>query len=720
MLISHENDKYRLLAENLPVAFTCHQVVVDSDGKVDYIFIDLNTSFEIMAGIERNKVIGNKITELLPEISKLRIDWPSTYNRVAATGERVRFEQYSEPLGCWYGVTAYSERPGYFTTILNDITEFKKIKETVAVNENLLQITFDSIQDGVSVLDIDLTIIKANKTMEQWYDHVLPLNGKKCYEAYHQREERCALCPSLEAIKSKKKCVEEVPLMGEYGQLGWLELFSNPLINNLGDVIGVVKFVRDITERKQAEEALKASEEKYREIVASIEEGYYEADLAGTIIFCNDAAARLLGYSRGELLGMSYRQLYKDPETVFKTFYQVFLSRKPDRGFTLEMIGKDGTTGFGELSISLMTDKDGTITGFRGVARDITERIRFEEQLKYLSLHDQLTGLYNRTFFEEELNRLSNGREYPVSIISADLDDLKLINDTNGHGEGDRLLVAAAGVLKESLRGSDIMARVGGDEFAAILPRACPETAERVTARIRENVEKYNQEHADFPLGLSLGVATAQTKETAFTDIYKQADDLMYRDKLSRSTKARNKTVQALLLTLAERDFITEGHTQRMEIYCRKLGERFKFSTSQLSDLALLAQVHDLGKVGIPDYILFKKGPLTDEEWKIMRQHSEKGCRIALSSADLSGVADLILKHHERWDGSGYPLGLKGEEIPIYCRILAVIDAFDTMTHNRPYSKAKSKKEAISELIRCGGNHFDPEVVNAFISILGT
>jgi HD-GYP domain-containing protein (c-di-GMP phosphodiesterase class II) len=141
-------------------------------------------------------------------------------------------------------------------------------------------------------------------------------------------------------------------------------------------------------------------------------------------------------------------------------------------------------------------------------------------------------------------------------------------------------------------------------------------------------------------------------------------------------------------------------------------------SASQLSDLNLLAQVHDLGKVGIPDYILFKPGPLSEEEWQIMRQHPEKGYRIAQSTTDLAGISELILKHHERWDGKGYPLGLKGEEIPIECRILAIVDAFDSMTNDRPYRKAMPVAEVQEELQRCAGSQFDPQLVPIFLQMM--
>ncbi len=192
----------------------------------------------------------------------------------------------------------------------------------------------------------------------------------------------------------------------------------------------------------------------------------------------------------------------------------------------------------------------------------------------------------------------------------------------------------------------------------------------------------------------------------------------MYRNKLHKGVDARSQILQSLLAALGERDFITEGHARRLEELCSRVGEKIDLSKIQLSDLALLAQVHDLGKVGTPDRILFKKGPLSKDEWEIMHQHSEKGYRIALSSTDLSSIADFILKHHERWDGNGYPLGISGEEIPIECRILSVVDAFDAMTNDRPYRKAMTINKAAEELKRSAGTQFDPDLVPVFLSVI--
>ncbi|MDZ7762178.1 MAG: diguanylate cyclase [Desulfovermiculus sp.] len=351
--------------------------------------------------------------------------------------------------------------------------------------------------------------------------------------------------------------------------------------------------------------------------------------------------------------------------------------------------------------------------------QDISERKQFEEQLKYLSLHDQLTGIYNRAYLENELYRLNISREHPISIISVDLDGLKLVNDTLGHDHGDNLLQVCAKMLQESLRDSDIVARAGGDEFVILLPGTELQTGEKIVQRIQREIKNYNQLHkGQIPLSLSIGLACAENEQHDLTEVLKQADDLMYRDKLNRNITSRSQIMTALMAALEERDFITSGHVQRLEELCVKLGKEVELSVNQLSNLNLLAQVHDLGKVGIPDHILFKPGPLNEAEWEIMRQHPEKGHRIALASTDLAGIADLILKHHERWDGQGYPLGFQGEEIPIECRILAIVDAFDSMVNDRPYRKSMPVAEALVELQRCAGSQFDPQLVKIFGEIM--
>ncbi len=343
---------------------------------------------------------------------------------------------------------------------------------------------------------------------------------------------------------------------------------------------------------------------------------------------------------------------------------------------------------------------------------------RYRQQLDFLSLHDQMTGLYNRIYFENELKRLEGGREYPVIIISADLDGLKLINDSMGQEEGDNVIRICADLLKIPLRKGDVLARVGGDEFSAILTRADDRAGGDVLERIQHEISRYNMENEHLPISISLGYAVSHGPEKPLDNVAREANNMMRMDKQNREASARSQVVKSLLAALSERDFISGGHAERLQELCEIMGQRVGLDQQRISALSLIAQVHDLGKVGIPDHILFKAGSLTKEEWEIMRLHPEKGYRIAQASSELKSVADLILLHHEKWDGSGYPMGLKETKIPLECRILSIVDAYDAMTNDRPYRKAKTKEEALSELKRVSGTQFDPALIDCFVEII--
>lgn len=419
------------------------------------------------------------------------------------------------------------------------------------------------------------------------------------------------------------------------------------------------------------------------------------------------------------IVGKTYREKKSFVLEDIQESEQAFRTNNEYHGGLSVPVGNIGVFQAMSMEKNAFTDEDVKLAELLMLhASEAIKRIETEQEMAYMSLHDRLTGLYNRVYFEEEIQRLNYSRLYPISIISADIDGLKLINDTMGHSTGDDLLRSFAEILKANMRSSDVVSRFGGDEFAAILVSTDRPTAERVIERIRKAVARYNESRSGPFLSFSMGVATSNNGESSLLDCLKLADDLMYRDKLSRSNSVRSQMVNTLLLTLAEKDHISGGHASRLQEMAIKLGKRMGLNSDQLVDLSLFAQVHDLGKVGIPDRILFKPGKLTEEEWAIMKLHPEKGYRIAVSSPDLSTVADLILKHHERWDGKGYPLGLERTEIPIECRILSIVDAYDAMTNDRPYCKARSHSEALKEIERCAGTQFDPKIVEEFLKML--
>lgn len=356
----------------------------------------------------------------------------------------------------------------------------------------------------------------------------------------------------------------------------------------------------------------------------------------------------------------------------------------------------------------------------RNTTNMMIEHREMAEKLRYLGQYDPLTGIYNRAFFQEEMQRLELDKKQfvQVGLTVCDVDGLKFINDTLGHDAGDILLATAAGVIKKCFRENDVVARIGGDEFAVLLFNATSLIMEECCHRIRQAVSLYNSSNPTIHLSLSIGFAVRHDPTVTMNDLFKKADNNMYREKLHHKRSARSAVVQTLMKTLEARNLIQEGHTERLQNLIIDLALSIGFSEQNIIDLRLLAQFHDIGKVGIPDQILAKPYPLTSDEFNEVKRHCEIGYRIAQSVPDLVPIADWILKHHEWWNGQGYPLGLKGDEIPLGCRILAVADAYDILTTDRNYQKAVTHKEAIAEIKRCSGTQFDPRLVEKFINNL--
>ena len=343
-------------------------------------------------------------------------------------------------------------------------------------------------------------------------------------------------------------------------------------------------------------------------------------------------------------------------------------------------------------------------------------RIRDNNNGSYCIVHDQLTGLFNRTYFLEELRIRDTERDLPISLLMGDISGLKLVNDAYSYQEGDRLLIEFARVLNHCCGENAIISRWGGDEFAVFMPGTPQKEAAELSRCIKEACKSVPRHSIE--LFISMGRAT---KENNFQDIFevlKKAEADMHRQKLAGSKDYCKSLITSLVGTLGEKDYETEVHTWRMQKMAIELGSEFGLNDSQLEELVLAVTLHDIGKIAIPEQILMKKRSLTDGEWELIKEHSARGYRIALSSNELAGVAPYVLSHHERWDGKGYPQGLKQEEIPLISRILSIVDAFDVMSHGRPYKKRLSRAQVVEELQKCAGSQFDPQLVHTFVKCL--
>ncbi len=377
------------------------------------------------------------------------------------------------------------------------------------------------------------------------------------------------------------------------------------------------------TNKEMRMEELDIDARQYQKLFYKSPAGMLLLDQDGNILKANQAILETTGYRFEEVIGKSIFDLFVEEDYIEEAKINI---KKIISGKDLRHITKTRHKS-GEIFYSLLKEtriklNDGSY-GILSMQIDVTDIKEKEEKIKYISYHDQLTGLYNRKFLEEELKRLDTERQLPISIIMADVDGLKLINDSYGHRAGDKLIKRSAEILEESVRQEDIVARWAGDEFVILLPKTGSEETEKIINRI---ITRTNEtDTIDIPISIGLGYAV---KETTDIDIYKvlnEADKNLYHNKISYGKDKESKIVKSFLDSLGTQSGETKEHVQRMAQLARKVGRRLNLSSNELHKLYLLAYLHDIGKITVPANILNKNGKLTEEEWEIVAKHTEKG-----------------------------------------------------------------------------------------------
>ena len=717
--LRESEEKYRTILENIEDGY----YEVDLEGN----FTFFNDSMSRIAGRPKEELLGMNNRQYTDQKNSKKLF--QTFNVVYRTGEPLNELDWEiiradGSIRCLEASVSLrkdaSGKPIGFRGIVRDVTERKRAEELLRQSEEKYRTIIENIQDGYFENDLagnmtfvndvickNLSYTKQELTGINYRQLMDKEDARKLYERYSE------LYRTGQPIKPF-----DIEYIRKDGTKVNAEISVSLIRDTEGKPVGFRGISRDTTERKRAEEALRQSEERFRQLAENIREVFYVLE-QGCIRYVSPAYM--------EIWGRTPQRVYEDPQSFLDTIHpedkeNVRVSLMNKGGGEVEQVYRivrpDGSVRWIKDRSFPIYDDSGEMLRVVGIAADITDLKLGEEKLKYLSLHDPLTGLYNRIYFEEEMNRIEKGRHETVGIISCDVDGLKLVNDTLGHDQGDNLLVTAAGVIRECFREGDLVARIGGDEFCILLPDTTEPAVEKACQRIQEAVISYNATGPEIPLSISVGSAVSKDANRSPRDLFKEADNSMYRKKLYHTQSFRSTIVKTLTNTLKERDITTEGHVLRLEKLLVGVAAFIGLPESMKSDLSLLAKFHDIGKVGIPDAILFKEGALTSEEWTEMKRHCEIGYRIALSASELIPIADWILKHHEWWNGKGYPLGIEGEKIPIECRLLAIADAYEVLTSARPYGKTLSSAEAVAELQRYTGTQFDPKLLEKFVQML--
>ncbi len=631
--------------------------------------------------------------------------------------------------------------------VVQDITERKNAEKVLQRSEEMHRTTFENTGTAMATIAEDGKIALVNQQMETFTGYYKRELAGMNYRKIIHPDDLIKLEPILDGDSDGEgvagQC--EIRIINRMGKVRHVFLNTNVIPRTRWRVMSKV----DITEFKKMENMLKESKNKVQRI-------HDVAVKMGSTRSCEDVC-RLIVDAAKSILNMTSCavDLVEGDMLVVKATSEGGLSISPrDMPIDHGISGKTYSTGKTFLindldempeienqddsSIhSLISVPIGRVGIFQAVsdkanafssqdvemvellvahAAEAIKRIHSEERIRYMSFHDSLTGLYNRAFFEEELKRLDTKRQLPLSIIIADVNGLKLINDTFGHQEGDKILTRITKRIQESCRKEDIVCRWGGDEFAILLPRTPEETCQDIVNRIEKACS--GCERGWIPLSISLGWGVKLTKKKRFYDVIKVAEERMYRKKLTESMNYRNKVLEFLKDHLFQKSNETEEHVQELQKLGERVGEALSLSEGEIKEIKSLAALHDIGHIAIPEKILMKPDKLNEDEWKTICQHPEIGYRIVEASPEKGSVAYGILAHHEWWNGEGYPRGLKGKDIPLTARIISIIDAYDVMVRGRPYKDPVSKKEALEEIKRCAGSQFDPELVEVFCQIV--
>jgi len=722
-------EKFRIAQEISPDGFTILHPVRNPTGEIiDFTWIYENKAASRINQTDPQKVIGKRLLDLFPA----HVGTPifKVYIHVANTGKLQILEEInvgeliSKPI--WLRLVVVSM--GEDIAILSQNVTERKLAEKVS-NENAFrfQSLFNEMSAGAAIYKVlDDGQYGKDYIIQDFNKAALKAEGKARKEVlgrslYDLRPniDQYGLIPVFQGVwKTGEPAYFPTKMYVDEKFSNWYEnhIFKLPS----GEIVAIFD---DVTEKALSEEVIRKQNDLFASLLKLLPVGVLMVDATeGKPLVINDMGKALLGrgifpdandYNLSEV----YKAYKGDNQEQYPTAEMpIMLGMKGINSHIDDMIVErpDGTRILLEVFGTPINDIQGKPWASLVTFMDITDRKKNENELVYLSVHDHLTGLYNRRFFEQELKNLDTTENLPLSVIMCDVNGLKLINDSFGHDSGDTLLKKAAKTIKKVCPEEGIVARIGGDEFVLLLPKTSARESVEIANQIKELASK--EKVANIELSISYGYDTKTDDNQSIIEIIANAENHMYRHKLYERSSIRSKTIDLIMNALFEKSNREAAHSNRVSSICQSIAFEMKMDMDAVNQMKIAGLIHDIGKIGIDESILNKQGSLTIDERSDIERHPEIGWRLLSSTNEFSKLAQFVLNHHERWDGCGYPNGLKGEEIQIEARIIAVADAYDAMTSERSYRKALSKKESIEELMKCSGTQFDPEIINVFIN----
>lgn len=601
----------------------------------------------------------------------------------------------------------------------------KKLSKELLESKPMLHLVLDHISIRVFWKDCNLRYLGCNRAFAKDIglshpDDIIGLTDDdlhwKDYAPNIQKDDHEVL------TSQKEKLSYEGYAQTADGKVITIEMSKVPFLDASHNIIGLIGIYEDVTEKRISQSYVATEREVLRTTLTSIGEGVISTDKKGHITLINQTAEEMTGWTQHEAMGQHVEEVFRldclnKHQLNLHPVEHVLHFKTPIAEESEHMlISKQNKKLLVEYSVSPIKNNLNQIQGTVLVFRDYSEKKEKLDKISNLSYFDQLTQVYNRRFYEEELDRLNTKENLPLTIALFDLNGLKLINDAFGHEAGDKALQIVANAMQKSCRKNDVVARIGGDEFVMLLPKTSSFEAKNLLEYIHKIIIAEKVE--SIQISASFGWHTKLDLSEEISEIFRIAEDHMYSLKLSQTATMRTQAVDVIMKTLFEKNPLEEQHGQRVSYFAVKMGTKLKMTDQEINRLRVAGTMHDIGKIVVDENILKKNSPLTESEMLEVHRHPAVGYRILKSISAYEPLANIIFAHHERWDGTGYPRRLAGEAIPLMSRIIAIAEVFDVLTVGRANKPARSFEEAIKEIKLRSGSQFDPKLVDLFIEIL--
>lgn len=471
----------------------------------------------------------------------------------------------------------------------------------------------------------------------------------------------------------------------------------------------------DITERRKMEQQIFFEKEQLRKTLLAVSDGVISTDKSGVVLMINQAAANLVECSPAEAVNKHINQIFslcdENQQAIKISITDLKYKDRISFDQNLYLIKNNGKTFAVEGSLSAIREGKDNVVGAVFVFRDVSAKRAKEKKDEFYSQRDPLTALYNRRFFEEKLARLDLPASLPFSLLMIDVNGLKLVNDAFGHQIGDEMLKKIAKVLAASIRQSDIIARIGGDEFVILLPQTNKQKAVKLKERMIAALQK--QEIKSLPLSVSCGVGTKKSSSESMQEIFNWAEKQMYREKNAERKMQRMQAFSKIANEFFASYPAQKRHSAQVSLISEKIATALKLSAADINQAALAGKFHDLGKMPLSPDIIKNMNDLSPLDQNEYQRHPDIGYNILFNCEEFASLSTIVLAHHENWDGSGYPNGLKGSEIPLLARIVSIANTYDNLING---CSLKSN-QAIAKIQEQAALKFDPQITKALLSI---